>query len=214
MPNFTIGLDLGQTRDPSVLVIVERLAFREDPDYEYVDHWHVRHVQRFEIGTSYPAIVAEVGRILAAPELDDCTKFRFDATGVGRAVADMFRDAYRDGRLGRRWPEPITLTAGRGSSGLNIAKQDLVGGLQRLLQERRLAVPPDLPGADKLRQELSDFTAKISAAGRDTFEAATEAAHDDHVIALALATHRPHFEGEARYVSPDGLVCDAAQGGW
>lgn len=86
--------------------------------------------------------------------------------------------------------------------------------LQRLLQERRVAIPPDLPGAAKLRQELSDFTARISAAGRDSFEAATESAHDDHVIALGLATYRTHNTGVPRYVSSEGRIVDAIGAGW
>lgn len=214
MANFTIGLDLGQTRDPSVLIVAERLLFRDDGDEEHEDHWWVRHVQRLELGTKYPDIVAEVGRLMESDRLYDQCKLRFDATGVGVGISDMFKQAYRDGKLGTCWPEPITLTAGQHSRTMRIAKQDLVGGLQRLLQERRLAVPPDLPGAAKVRQELTDFTAKISAAGRDKFEASTESAHDDHVIALALATLRPHHYGRPRFVSPEGIVVDDAQSGW
>lgn len=219
MPSFTIGLDLGQVRDPSVLAVVERVLARpprapesftdmEEQERRLVDHHFVRHLQRFEIGTSYTAIVDESARLLDRPEIRGNTALRFDATGVGRGIADMFRDAYRDGRLGDRWPEPVTLTGGRESSGLNVAKVDLVGALQRILQEHRLHVPEALPGADKLRQELTDFTAKISAAGRDAFEAATEAAHDDHVVAVGLAVVRRSSAGWPRLMSDNGTIID------
>lgn len=220
MASYTLGLDLGQTRDPSVLIIAERLLFREDMHHEHEDHWWVRHVQRFDIGTSYPDIVAEVGMLMESDRLRDQCKLRFDATGVGAAVADMFRQAYLDKKLGTTYPEPIKITGGESAKrALHVPKVDLVGNLQRLMQERRLAVDPNLPGASKLYQELTDFSAKISAAGRDRFEAATESAHDDHVIALALATHRPHHIGEPRFVSApdaDGTVhvVDAIEPGW
>lgn len=212
MANFTVGLDLGQSRDPSVLAVVERIETVAARDV-VVDHHFVRHIQRWEIGTSYTAIVEDVVGIMAVPDLRDCARLRFDATGVGRGIADMFRDARREGRLDL-WPEAVTLTAGRSSSGANVAKVDLVGALQRVLQEHRLHVPEDLPGAAKLRQELTDFTAKISAAGRDSYEAATESAHDDHVIAVGLAIVRPHSIGEPRVMGADGAVTSWYPGWW
>src|SRR3546814_3956486 len=102
MPCFTIGLDLGQTRDPSVLAIVERVEATTgymrrnvfgDEREALTDHHFVRYLQRFEIGTSYTKVVEEVGRLLDTAELRGCTTLRFDATGVARAVADMFKDA-------------------------------------------------------------------------------------------------------------------------
>lgn len=217
MPSFTIGLDLGQSRDPSVLAVVERVEMRRPDagDYgrPYDDHFYVRHLQRFETGTSYTAIVRQVGQVMSADALRGCAVLRFDATGVGRGIADMFKDAYNDGQLGDCWPHAVTLHGGRESTGLSVAKVDLVGQLQRVLQERRLHVPENLPGASKLRQELTDYTAKITAAGRDSFEAATEAAHDDHVIAVGLALHRSAI-GIPRLLDADGQLVDAAVPGW
>lgn len=212
MSNFTLGLDLGQARDFSAAVIVERCVRWEGPLAEEVfadeagrlaDVWLVRHIQRWELGTPYPAVVDQVGRLLEQPVLRRCTAFHFDATGVGRAVADMFKDAYRRGRCGDFWPKPVTITSGESSSGLRVTKGDLVGGLQVALQEGRLRIAAGMPGAEKLRQELLDFRVKISQSGSDSYEAVTESAHDDLVVALALALLWPHHRGEPRVLAGD-----------
>jgi hypothetical protein len=212
MSNFTLGLDLGQARDFSAAVIVERCVRWEGPKAEEVfadergrlaDVWLVRHIQSWALGTPYPAVVDQVGRILEQPVLRRCTRFHFDATGAGRPVADMFSDAYKRGRCGDFWPVGVTITSGERSTGTRVTKGDLVGGLQVALQEGRLRIGAGLPGAEKLRQELMDFRVKISQSGSDTYEAVTESAHDDLVVATALALLWPHHRGEPRVLAGD-----------
>ncbi len=219
MPSFTVGLDLGQSRDPSALVVVERIEHitgYTEPDGpagqvwpETVDHYYVRRIQRWLLGTPYPAVVGDVCELFAEPALEDAM-FRFDATGVGRAIADLFIEAYRDERLGTYWPRAITITSGAEADGNHVPKTDLVAALQRLLQEGRLHVDPALPLADKLRQELADFRIRISDAGRASFGAVRESAHDDLTIALMLAVFRPHHE-TPRIRKLDGQLVDPIQ---
>src|SRR5680860_1377840 len=91
MPNYTVGLDLGKERDPSALVVAERVLIFEGLPSEQtfsgptpsVDTYHVRHVQRFELGTPYDAVVDSVGELLSTPELRDHGLLVFDRTGVG-----------------------------------------------------------------------------------------------------------------------------------
>jgi len=214
--NFTAGLDLGKARDFSALVVAERIRV-DSGEWErnrwgervsrLVDHYHVRHIQRWPRGTRYPEVVAQVGALLGAPELRGSTKFRFDATGVGSAIEDMIQLAYRQGRCGTSYPEPITITSGRsGDNWLLVPKVDLVSQLQVLVQQQRIFIAEELPLATLLRQELLDFRVKISQAGVDTYEALTESAHDDLVTALALAVLRPHVPGDASRVGKDGAV--------
>ena len=53
---FYLGLDLGQSADFSALAILERQK-RESASFEAV--YHCRHLQRWPLRTSYPAIVAD-----------------------------------------------------------------------------------------------------------------------------------------------------------
>src|SRR5258706_560131 len=60
--------------------VVEERTVQDDGRTEL----HVRHVQRWPLGTSYPAIVARVREILDTPQLRGRTTLVLDATGVGR----------------------------------------------------------------------------------------------------------------------------------
>ncbi len=119
MPNYTLGLDLGQAADYSALAIVERLT-RETGKMEWVypmgysfapaqlvpayeSLYHLIHLERFELGTGYPAIVDRVCELMERPPLKGQAELVVDATGVGRPVVDMF-DARQPGG---RYPVPV-----------------------------------------------------------------------------------------------------------
>ena len=67
--------------------------------------YHLRHLKRFRLGTSYPAVVERVGEMLAGPPLWGCRQLVVDGTGVGAPVVDMFR---QKGLV----PIAITITGG------------------------------------------------------------------------------------------------------
>src|SRR5205823_922956 len=67
------------------------------------------HLERFFLGTPYPAIVEAVKALLSRPELQPDSYIAVDATGVGRAVTDMFIDADLPATV-----RPITITGGVG----------------------------------------------------------------------------------------------------
>ena len=106
-PVFFSGVDLGQTTDPSAVVILER-TLADDPEREgkKVAVYEVRHLHRWRLGTGYPAIVSDVVDLFANPPLAGST-LAVDQTGVGRPVVDMLRQARPDAYL-----RPITITAG------------------------------------------------------------------------------------------------------
>lgn len=209
--NATIGVDLGQKRDPTAIVTVERLEriFGPTDANSFQDNvrglesvYVVRRASLCALGTPYPDVIEEVAQLLYRPELRE-GRVVFDATGVGVAVADMFKERYdRDLRIYHR-PKALTITSGDSSDGWHVGKQALIGNLLRLSQLGRVFIPDDLPLADKLRQELRDFTVKYSAAGNAKFEADTEKDHDDLVLALSYAVWRTH-----NYVTPHGLYPD------
>lgn len=189
MSDFIAGLDLGQAQDFTALVIAERHWEAGGCRYE------VRHLQRWPLGTGYPAIVAEVTALMRRQPLWPSAPLIVDQTGVGRAVVDMFR------LLGRRLI-PVTITAGQEAAetpdGWKTPKRDLVGVVQVLLQQQRLKVADALPEADLLVKELLGFQVKITDAANDVYGAWREGAHDDLVLALALAA----WYGELKPVNP------------
>jgi hypothetical protein len=185
---FFAGLDLGQVNDPTALAIFERphkrprICGTADPKPVYA----VRHLQRFPLGTSYPAIVAGVRDILTRPPLDKAQVFlAVDKTGVGAAVCDLVRPVFPN-------MVAVTITSGeavsRGPGGLNVPKRELAGILITLMQTGRLLIAKDLPEAPLLKDELENFKVKINVAtGNESFEAWREKDHDDLVLAVALA---------------------------
>ena len=151
--------------------------------------YDLRHAARFPLGTSYPAIVAEVCGML--PTLGNDATLVIDSTGVGRAVTDMFMQY-----PGRNFPiVAVIITAGttvtrdEETGYWHVPKRDLVGVVQVALQQKRLRFPDPkkLPTVDVLTHELSNFRVTISAAGNDSYAAWRERDHDDLVLALALS---------------------------
>lgn len=221
MPNYTIGLDLGQQRDYSALVIAERVhviegrssedCFERDAGRHVMNSYHLRHIQRFELGTPYTSVVDAVGELLRSPELLGHAVLLFDRTGVGGAVADLFTQAYMRGHLGAEWPLGVTLTAGFSKRGGIVGhgagavhKHDVVQRLYMLLEAGRIKIPLGLPLAEQLTKEIRAFRFKQNAqTGNLSFEAERESDHDDLVIALALAVWYPHTSGEPRYLDSE-----------
>jgi hypothetical protein len=127
--------------------------------------------------------VRHVGDLLERSPLRGATELVIDATGVGRPVVDMIRQA----KL-----EPVAITIHGGDAvtfenGWRVPKRDLVSIVQVLLQTDRLKFAADLPIVGTLVQELLAFRVKISEAGHDSYGSWREGAHDDLVLALACA---------------------------
>lgn len=218
MPNYTIGLDLGQVRDYSALVVAERLkflegrsretSFDEDAGYHESEAYFIRHIQRFELGTPYPTVVDTVSELIQTSELRGNTLLVFDRTGVGGAVADLFREAYQRHKLGPHWPLGVNLTGGfshrgaaRGSYCTTAHKGDVVQRLYLLFDQGRIKAPLGLPGHEDLIKEIRAFRPKQNAqTGNLSYEAERESDHDDLVIALALAVWHPHQFADPRHL--------------
>jgi hypothetical protein len=179
LSNFFVGLDLGQAQDYTALMVLEQV--QQDSQR----HYHLRHIERFPLGTSYPAIVERVRAMLQAEPLAGDVTLLVDKTGVGAPVVDMFKTAGLS-------PVAITITGGdsvaQDSDGYRVPKRDLVSALQVLLQGGRLKIAASLPLARVLQQELLSFKVKINVAtAHDSYGAWREGEHDDLVIGVALA---------------------------
>jgi hypothetical protein len=181
---WLVGLDLGQSMDFSAMVVLRRKTIGTGKDaYREYD---CPAIHRWPLGTSYVAIVADLNVKLA--KLPDKPVLVVDGTGCGRPVVDLILRA----RLPVCQVVPVTITggttAGRNGMYRSVPKRDLVGAVMSIMHHGRLHIAKALPETETLIKELRAFTAKISTAGSEKYEADwRQNPNDDVVLALALA---------------------------
>lgn len=177
-PDYYAGLDLGQAMDFSALCLLQHM-----PDKTY----ECRGLKRWPLGTAYPQIVAETCAIINGLRPERGCSLVVDASGCGRPVVDLIRQARPAARL-----NPVTITAGSTESWdayarmWHVSKICVVSALQVVLQSKRLRLPADNPLTGTLLRELSSYRVKVTANANETFNA-REGEHDDLVLAVALA---------------------------
>ena len=174
---FYMGLDLGQSRDYTAIIVVEQLALAEEKEF------HIRYCERMELGTSYTQVTKHVKSLLT--RINEPVTLIVDATGVGRPVIDALRN---DGLT----PVPITVHGGQNvsidESGWHVPKRDLVAAAKVLLAKSQLKIGRTIGFADVLISELQNFHVNINInTGHDSYEAWREGDHDDLVFAVSLA---------------------------
>ena len=190
---FVVGVDLGQAQDYTAIAVLEVLQHGEEEGY------HLRHLERPRLGTSYPDIVQRLLALLATSPLIGCCEMVLDATGVGAPVVDLLRQAGLS-------LTAVTITgadaATRGEGGgWRVPKRDLVSTLQVALQQGRFKVADGLALGDVFVRELLAFRVKINiATSHDSYEAWREGDHDDLVLAVALALWQAR-QGKASVIS-------------
>jgi hypothetical protein len=189
---WIVGWDIGQSVDPSAVCALEhtvkggKLTLNEKTKtirQQRVESFHVRHLERIALGTSYPQQIQHVANLLNREPLVGA-KLVVDFTGVGRPVFDMAE------RAGLR-PHGVLITAGHevtrnGGSIYHVPKQILISQLEARLHSGELKIAADIADAGALAEELKDFARSVSAAGRVTFNARS-GSHDDLVLAVAIA---------------------------
>jgi hypothetical protein len=122
MATITVGIDIGQKRDPTAIAVVEALR-DEGPATTVAERYarrvigvqdaaalglapvatapgpwvfHVRFLERLPLGTSYPDVVARIVQIRVNLEMQHpnaAIAFRIDATGVGQPIVDLLDEA-------------------------------------------------------------------------------------------------------------------------
>jgi hypothetical protein len=173
-----VGIDVGQINDYSAIAVVDRTWTPPEGEAEYA----VVHLERIALGTSYVHQVAHVRRLLATPQLRGARVF-LDVTGVGLAVADLFRAIGVEMRgVLIHGGDQVAVDA----RAVHVPKRDLVSVTQILLQTQRLRIAERLPEAATLIREMQSFEIKISQAGRDSYSA-REGQNDDLLLATAIA---------------------------
>ena len=183
---FFVGLDLGQKRDYSALAVVERVEARlawMGP----APPLGVRYLERMELGTPYPEVVARVSEILQDPKMLGQSHLVVDATGVGAPVMDLLRAA----RLRANITAVIITGGDRAHYSGNqwyVPKRELLTGLEALLECGELRIAGKLREAARLVKEFESMQVEARVNGR--WKMAAEAEHDDLVLALSLACWR------------------------
>lgn len=204
---IAVGVDLGQSRDPTTIAALERVR-HVVPDYIERDlmqrgererleamrkelprpEYNLRILEPAPLGMPYPAQAEVLKGILRRPKLvEHSPAVWMDATGVGVAVYDIFRQA-RVPNLRR-----VSITSGHNEGpnklgGHSVPKLSLVSRLQALMHTGALHVPEAMPYARTFRRELLDFRVSYTAQGNATFNA-LEGKHDDTITAVALAIY-------------------------
>jgi hypothetical protein len=185
-PRHVLGLDLGQAADSSALCALSQTAEPAPGGGRPALHYAAVGQRRWDLGTSYVAVVADVNRLLQDVPALRGAPLVVDAGGCGRPVVDLIKAQRLPCRL-----VPAVITAGlaesRDEAGYwHVAKAVLISGTQVVLQQRRLKLPRGLPETDALVRELENYRVKITPAANETWSARS-GEHDDRVLALALA---------------------------
>jgi hypothetical protein len=196
--SFHVGVDLGQAADYTAVAVVQTVT-EETPAGGTERHLHLRHLERYELGTPYPEIADKVASLVRSPSLVltefDPELLRYfsrppelivDDTGVGRAVADLLKTK------GLKF-KAITITGGDevhgvGGGRYRVPKRDLVGALEVPFHTGRLKIAESMELWPALKKELLNFRRKINLkTAHDSYEHWREGDHDDLVLAAALA---------------------------
>lgn len=201
MNKFFVGLDLGQAADYTAVSVNEVIPTTYPVKYDVIDpefhlprtesttvesiplKHHVRHLERFPIGTPYPDVVCRMKEIMQT--LPPGSELVVDNTGVGRAVTDMLY-------LEDLNPVCITITGGdtvnHDDLDFRVPKRDIVSELVVALQNKRLLIAAALPDAETLIHELLAFKIKVNLkTAHDSYEAWREGDHDDLVLSVGMA---------------------------
>ncbi len=187
-PVYFVGLDLGQAADFSAIAVMERYGTSSE-DYTF----HCRHLQRWALRTSYPAIVTDTVRMMNSTQIqsgEGRPTLAVDAMGVGAPVIDLFK---RERTMAASL-KLIQITGGadvtRDNGMTRVPKRNLVSTVQVYLQSKRLRIVDKLPEAATLGRELENFRSNISDSGHDSYGAGADwrvGNNDDLVLAAALA---------------------------
>ena len=210
MGPITIGVDIGQKRDPTAIAVAETV-WQATPNGRGVEErYTIRRTERLPLGTAYPVVAERIAGVVtnlhkraeppggpqmeydpvsgvyqtatvAPPEI----VLYVDATGVGQPVVDL---------LARAGVQPIAVyfTHGdrrtvREDGSVALGKGWLVSRLQSLLQTDRLLLPKTGEAA-ALTEELLNYEIKVSEDANEQYGAFRVGTHDDLVTAIGLAT--------------------------
>jgi hypothetical protein len=194
-----IGMDVGQTNDPTAVVVAEVKRRERQDGHGTEDVYLVRDLKRLPLGTPYPQVRAYVVGLVERVNLNIGERgltpwLLIDGTGIGGAMIDDLRLDLRGQRVRLDRAEftsgdRIEWVVKNGTKKfLSVGKMRMVARLQAHTQSRPPRIElPSTSEARALADELRDFEIR-AAATHDVAGAFRVGAHDDLVTALGLAT--------------------------
>ena len=186
--DFVIGVEIGQARNFTAIAIFERIEAltgkAEKGRWTTQVRYDLRHLERPPLGTSYPAIIDRLKKLIARLSAHRRLKLVVNQTGYGRPVIDLMR---REKLIITLIAITVAGVAHLNNGAYHVPKFELVSNLQILLQSRRLAIDSALPEAKTLVEQLQNFEEKTTAAGDDAYDAWRKGDHDDLLLASAIA---------------------------
>ena len=154
-----LGVDLGQKQDPTALALVRRIEYRDPYGGPRFDGLGVVGLERVPLGTPYPVVVERLRRLTHRLDLIGRVKVVVDATGVGSPVVESMRQVGLGAEV-----TSVTITGGASEThkGLDyhVPKQDLMMGLQLLLEKGELRISRKVQEAGALVKELVNMRAR------------------------------------------------------
>src|SRR5579862_498319 len=186
---ISIGVDLGQRRDPSAIAVIEKVEFlagqfhtrpqimggrAHSGGYDLRQgEMVVRHLERVPLGTPYSQVVKRVAEMTRHPSLGNVRrKLIVDATGVGAPVVEMLRAQRPACEM-----TPVVITGGNaarrdGNGWEMVPKVELLAAMQASLENGQLRIARKMSETERLVKEM------IGLGGSE---------HDDLAMAVALA---------------------------
>jgi hypothetical protein len=192
MGSVTVGVDIGQRRDPTAIAVVEQ-------EHRGSETHHIaRHLERLPLGSPYPAVAERVATVVGGVHTatsGEAPTLYVDAAGVGSPIVDVLRAA-NVGDLAQL--KAVFFNHGDRRkverSEVKLGKAWLVSRLQALLQSGLLHLPRNAE-AEALGKELLDYEIRVTEDANDRYGAFRVGAHDDLVTAVGLATQEDHGGG-------------------
>jgi hypothetical protein len=193
-PSVFVGMDIGQARNYTALATLERRwvaatveEFIASAGKAYTGYWDYRvtKLERIELGTSYVDIAHWVKDYLDSIYYPCHKHLVMDATGVGTAVRDLFRDMKLKANL-----VAVTLTASNAAGwrpaahglGVSTSRTEVLTKLVTTMEQRIFAIDKKCRFRDVLFQELVN----MQMSGKPA-EGGSSGGQDDLAFALALA---------------------------
>ena len=216
IPQAILGLDLGQSEDPSAMALILNIDQTISP-HNWIDSTHPRHntwqltaTKVFPLGTAYTALAQQIHQTLERFKQQHPTTqitLLADATGIGRPTLEILhKELTSRGGQPKARLEGIVFTAGATHSKtthpslpidlFHVPKLDLISTLLQSIESHQLKVIPNLPEQQTLIAQLKSLRyANSRQTGQTTIHVDSNAsnpqiANADLVMALAMATWR------------------------
>ncbi|MEM1095197.1 MAG: hypothetical protein AAGJ10_11395 [Bacteroidota bacterium] len=178
--DYFVAMNLALTNEPNALCVIQRTLDMESGKAQY----HVVHLERFALGTSYQAMAAHAQRLIATEPLSGRARIIVDQSRVGAAVLEHFE------QVTHRRTHAVHITteaiAGYANGYLTAPLNDLIGRFQMLQGEDRIAIAEKLELAAELKREMNNFRYRQPSADLDIYEALRAGTCTDLVMALLL----------------------------